>query len=225
MFILLVWNREASAQSYKLRYTDTAAGAVTFTGDTMGLNKNTGANTPGTIGSIGAFITLDTNQSVSTFGHGSTLNWSNDSSSAVLRMPTNSTVLYAELIWAGSAQVNTGDTSAAGDVLAYLNNPVQLIVTNTTGPNHYTTNLISPDPSTATLVTNGTVASFYCRSANVTPYVQASGTYAVGGVPGTVLAAENANNACGWTLAVVYANSALHQRNLSLFVARRPRGR
>lgn len=215
LLLVLVWNREASAQNYILRYVDTASGAVTFTGNTLGLNKAAAANSPGTSGAIGAFITLNTNLNAGGgYPNGTTLNWSNNSSAAVLRMPTNSTVLYAELIWAGSAQVNNGDTSAAGDVLPYLNRSVQFILPNGS------TNNIAPDPATATLATNGTTALFYCRSANVTALVQAAGTgtYSVGGVPATVLAAEASNNGGGWTLAVVYGNSALHQRNLSLFV-------
>jgi uncharacterized repeat protein (TIGR01451 family) len=213
LFLLLLWNREAGAQNYLLRYVNTASGAVTFTGNTLGLAKLSGQNQPGALDSIGAFITLNTNSQVGTYPNGTTLDWSNDSSAAVLQIPTNSTVLYAELIWSGSAQIAT-DTSATGDVLGYLNTPVQFILPDGT------TNSIVPDPVTASLVTNGTSAIFYVRSANVTALVQAAGTgtYSAGGVPGTVLASEDANNACGWTLAVVYENSSLHQRNLSLFV-------
>jgi len=61
VFFLLVWVREAAAQNYLLRYGNTAAGAVTFTGDTLGLAKNTGQNQPGIYDSIGAFTTLNTN--------------------------------------------------------------------------------------------------------------------------------------------------------------------
>ena len=103
LFFLLVWNWKAAAQNYLLRYGNTAAGAVTFTGNTLGLNKANNVNGPGNDGSIGAFITLNTNSTGGTYGPGTTLNWTNDSSAAVLRMPTNSTVLYAELIWSGSA--------------------------------------------------------------------------------------------------------------------------
>ena len=210
---LLLWNREASAQNYLLRYVNTASGAVTFTGNTLGLAKLTGANQPGALDSIGAFVTLNTNSQVGSYPPGTTLNWSNNSSAAVLRIPTNSTVLYAELIWAGSAQITT-DTSAAGDVLGDLNASVQFILPDGS------TNSVAPDPATTSLATNGTSAIFYVRSANVTALVQAAGagTYSAGGVPGTVLASEDANNACGWTLAVVYGNDSLHARNLSLFV-------
>ena len=204
-------------QAYLLRYTTTASGAVTFTGNTLGLAKVSNRNNPGQLDSIGGFITLNTNSQLGTYPLGTTLNWSNNSSAAVLRMPTNSTVLYAELIWAGAAQITT-DTTPTGDVLPYLDRSVRFILPNGV------TNLIAPDPVTASVVTNGTAANpaalFYVRSADVTTLVQAggAGTYSVGGVPACVLAGENANNAAGWTLAVIYGNSALHQRNLSLFV-------
>jgi len=218
VFFLLVWVREAAAQNYLLRYGNTAAGAVTFTGNTLGLAKNTGQNQPGIYDSIGALITLNTNSQVGTYPRGTTLNWTNDSSAAVLRIPTNSTILYAELIWGGSAQIATSIT-AAGNVLNYVNMPVQFILPNGS------TNSVTPDPATASFVTNGTSAIFYVRSANVTALVQAAGagTYSAGGVPGTVLATEDANNACGWTLAVVYGNSALHQRTFRFLSATRLR--
>ena len=210
---------DVSAQNYQLRYVTTDSGAITFVGNTLGLSKITQQNAPGQLDSIGGFITLNTNSQLSTYPKGTTLNWSNDSSSAVLVLPTNSTVLYAELIWAGTAQITTNAaTVPTGNVLAYLNNSVQFVMPNGASNN------IAPDPITATIVTNGTVTapscSFYCRSANVTALVQAAGpgTYSCGGVPACALATEDANNAAGWTLAVVYENTALHQRNLSLFI-------
>ncbi len=213
LVFLALTSRQAESQSYLLRYANTTSGAVTFTGNTLGLAKLSGKNRAGTLDSIGAFITLNTNLQVSTYAKGTTLNWSNNSSSAVLRLPTNSTVLYAELVWAGSAQITT-DTSATGDVLSHLNTPIRFLLPDGS------TNSVAPDPATASLVTNASAAIFYVRSADVTALVQAAGagTYAAGRVPGTVLASEDANNACGWTLAVIYGNSALHPRNLSLFV-------
>ncbi|HEY1663003.1 MAG TPA: tandem-95 repeat protein [Verrucomicrobiae bacterium] len=211
------WN--VSAQQYQLRYVTTDSGGITFIGNTLGLAKLTQVNQPGQLDSIGAFITLNTNSQVGTYPKGTTLNWTNDSSAAVLSIPTNATVLYAELIWAGTAQITTnGANVPTGNVLAYLNNPVNFILPNGSSNN------ITPDPITASVVTNGTVtvpsAIFYVRSANVTSLVQqgGSGTYSAGGIPGCVLATEDNNNACGWTLAVIYEDTLLHQRNLSLFV-------
>ena len=213
VFSCLAAGLPAAAQNYLLRYVNTASGAISFTGNTLGLAKQSGANQPGTLDSIGTFITLNTNSQVGSYAAGTTLNWSNNSSAAVLTLPMNSTVLYAELIWAGSAQI-AADPPPAGNVLTNLNTPVKFILPDGS------TNLVAPDPITATLVTNGSSAIFYVRSANVTALVQGAGagTYAAGGVPGTAIASEDANNACGWTLAVVYGNATLHPRNLSLFV-------
>jgi hypothetical protein len=182
IFFLLVWDREAAAQNYLLRYGNTAAGAVTFTGNSLGLNKANNVNGPGNVGSIGAFITLNTNLTGGTYGHGTTLNWSNNSSAAVLRMPTNSTVLYAELIWSGSAILGANPPlNSPSNILNYINltNTVQFVLPGGSSNN------VAPDPTTANLVTNGTTAVFYIRSANVTALVQAggAGTYSVGGVP------------------------------------------
>jgi len=197
------WSNAVLAQNYQLRFVTTASGAVTFTGNTLGLAKQTGQNAPGTSDSIGGFITLNTNSQLNTYAHGTTLNWSNNSSAAGLHIPANSTVLYAELIWGGTAQVTT-NTNPTGDVLPYLNTPVQLLAPDGS------TNTVTPDATTASVVTNGPAnnpsAIFYVRSANVTTVVSGAGagTYSVGGVPGCVLATEDANNACGWTLAVVF---------------------
>ena len=200
-----------------LRYGNTTAGAVTFTGNTLGLNKANNVNGPGNAGSIGAFITLNTNLTGGTFGPGTTLNWSNDCSAAVLRTPTNSTVLYAELIWSGSAILGANPpANSVSNILNYINltNTVKFVLPNGS------TNNVAPDPATANLVSNGTQTVFYIRSANVTALVQAGGvgTYSVGGVPATLAPLDNNDNCCGWTLAVVYQNSSLHSRNMSLFV-------
>jgi len=83
--------------------------------------------------------------------------------------------------------------------LNYVNTPVQFILPNGS------TNSVTPDPASASFETNGVQAIYYVRSANVTALVQAAGagTYSAGGVPGTVLASEDNNNCCGWTLGVV----------------------
>jgi len=168
VLVLWVGNWEAAAQNYLLRYGNTAAGAVTFTGNTLGLNKANNVNGPGNVGSIGALITLNTNSTGGTYGPGTTLNWTNDSSAAVLRMPTNSTVLYAELIWSGSAILGANPPlNSPSNILNYitLTNTVRFVLPGGS------TNNVTPDPATANLVSNGTTAVFYIRSANVTALV------------------------------------------------------
>jgi len=191
--------------AYVKRYTTIANGGMTYTGNTLGLSKATGSNQPGTNGSIGAFVTTDTSLKVGTFPSGTTLDWTKNSSSAVLRLPAGSSVIYAELIWGGSYNYGGQNVSAS------LNNAVTF-----SGPFGNTS--VSPSPTTA--FTTGSGENYYVRSADVTTMVQAggAGTYTVGRVPATVAASENNANAAGWTLAVIYGNASLPARNMTIFV-------
>ncbi|WBW96576.1 hypothetical protein [Oceanirhabdus sp. W0125-5] len=190
------------------RFTTTTQGAMTFTGNTLGLSKESNTNNSGILHSIGAFITLNTVHQVPTypFPPGTTLNWQENSSQANLVIPAGSTILYAELIWAGQYRTGTVDESA------FINQQI-----NFTTP--IGTSSISPDPATVFNMTFGTKL-WYVRSANVTSLVHAAGAgaYSVGGIVGTVLNTDNSTNAAGWTLAVVYGNASLPTRNMTLFV-------
>ncbi len=80
---------------------------------------------------------------------------------------------------------------------------------------------VAPDAATAKDVpgipeANTTMSA----SADVTAYVQSAGagTYTVGGVPATSDPNENNSNCAGWTLAVVYRNTTLPIRSMSVFV-------
>ena len=214
-FCLLLGAASASHAAYISRFTTITNGAVTFTGNTIGLNKLAGANAPGTSGAIGTFIASNNPTSVDgTYPVGTTATWQANASQATLVVPAASTVLYAELIWSGSYSYGGENVSA------FLNN----------GVNFRTplgANLVAPDAATAQ--TNGvgaangtctTIPCFYVRSANVTALVQAAGAgnYTVGGIPATQGDAENNSNTGGWTLAVVYGNASLPSRSLSVFV-------
>lgn len=204
--LLSLLSPQPTAQAaYVKRYTTIANGGMTYTGNALGLSKATGSNQPGTNGSIGAFITTDTSLKVGNFPAGTTLDWRKDSSSALLRLPSGSSVIYAELIWGGS--YNYGGQN----VSAFLNNAVTF-----SGPGG--TFSVSPSPTTA--FTTGSGENYYVRSADVTTMVQAggAGTYTVGGVPATVAASEDNANAAGWTLAVIYSNASLPARNMTIFV-------
>ena len=200
--------------AYVNRFSVTTNGAVTFTGNTLGLNKLAGQNNPGTSGSIGAFITTNLLSQVGSYPAGTTLTWQQNSSAAILTIPAGSTVLYAELIWGGS--YSYGGQNVGGSLGTAVS------FTTPSG-----TSAISPATATNQTLgaagSNGTCATapcFYVRSANVTSLVQAAGagTYTVGGVPATVGASEDNSNNAGWTLAVVYGNSTLAARNMTVFV-------
>lgn len=204
VLLLLLFCQDAQAAFVK-RYSTIANGAVTFTGNTLGLSKQTDANAPGTAHSIGTFITTDTTvRDGTSWYYGTTSDWRKDLSAAVLTLPAGSTVLYAELIWGGSYNYGGENVSSSLGTSVSFKTPVG-------------TFSVGPALSTAVTLTG---ENYYVRSADVTAIVQSggAGTYTVGGVPGTQGNSENAANACGWTLAVIYANAGLPARNMTVFV-------
>ncbi len=204
------------SSGYCNRFTSTTSGALTFIGNTLGLSKRSNQNNPGTNDSIGAFTTTDKTQDVGTYPNGTTLTFAQNSSAATLSLPAGSTVLYAELTWAGSYAYGNQFVS-----VAQRNGPVTLVTPNGTFS-------ISPDSTfqrnIGTANGNGDCISsdacFYARSQNVTSMVQAGGNgpYTVRGVPGTAAPTEEFLNCAGWTLAVIYRNFSLPVRNLSLSI-------
>src|SRR5262249_16897420 len=101
VIVALLLHTTAAHAHYVSRFTTIQNGAITFTGNTLGLSKATGQNQPGTSDAIGAFSTLNTALKVNNYPAGTTLNFSQNSASANLNLPPNSTVLYAELTWGG----------------------------------------------------------------------------------------------------------------------------
>ncbi|MDI4645943.1 DUF7507 domain-containing protein [Cohnella hashimotonis] len=189
-----------------VRATFNATGAITFTGNTLGLSRSDTAGVPGTLDSIGAFTTTSSASQYGTYPVGTTSNYLVNSSAAVLVLPAGSSVLYAELIWGGTYVNGSVNLTSA------INNPVSL--TTPTG-----TFSVSPDAATANSVDLGNGALAYVRSSNVTSLIQAggAGTYATAGVVGTiVIPSDSTANHAGWTLGVIYQNPTLPFRNLSL---------
>lgn len=186
-----------------------ATGAITFTGNTLGLSRSGTAGVPGTQDSIGAFITTNTASVFGSYPAGTTSQFQSNSSAANLNLPSGSTVVYAELIWGGSYINGNVNLSAS------INNPVSFTL-----PNGGTFS-VSPDSATSATVNLGNGAFAYVRSANVTSLVQqgGAGRYVTGGVVGTlVIQGDPTANHAGWTLGVIYSNPALPFRNMSLRV-------
>nr|WP_202428724.1 DUF11 domain-containing protein [Bacillus anthracis] len=187
------------------RFTTTVPGAVTFTGNTLGLSPISPA--PGNIfGTLAVFTTVNTALQAPGFPAGTTDDWRLNSSSAILNLPAGSSILYAELVWAGTFRTDTED------VLPFLNDNI----TFTTPAGTFS---VTPDPATAQ---QGSVGNqfYYARSANVTNLVSAggAGTYTTGAVPATRTSADpTISRSAGWTLEVVYQNASLPLRNLSVY--------
>lgn len=196
------------------RFSTTTNGALAITGNTLGLSKISNLNRAGTIGAIGAFVTTNTALQVPTFPAGTTLNYTQNSSTAILNIPAGSTILYAELVWGGNY------LSRDQNITSVLGNPVSF----TTPVSTYSITPSAVTASNQTFVSGSVTFGFYTRSADVTSLVQAagSGSYTTGSVPGLVdpLDASNgAINSAGWTLIVAYQNGSLPARNLTIYVA------
>ena len=215
VFCLLLGAASISHAAYVNRFTTITNGAVTFTGNTIGLNKQAGANAPGTSGAIGTFIASTNPTSVDgTYPLGTTATWQANASQATLVVPAGGTVLYAELIWSGSYSYGGENVSA------FLNNNVTFntpLGANSVAPAAATSQTLGAGRNNGTC---STTPCFYVRSANVTALVLAAGagSYRVGGIPATQGDAEDNSNTGGWTLAVVYSNASLPARSLSVFV-------
>ncbi|MFC3803475.1 hypothetical protein [Cohnella sp. GCM10012308] len=197
--------------AFIFRFSANEMGSITFTGNTLGLSRSESSArpAPGTFGAIGAFTTIDTSSQYFTFPPGTTGDFNANRSSAVLRLPPGSSVLYAELVWGGTF-ANSG-----ANLSAFINKPI-----NFTTPDNFTFT-VSQDPATAFQETILAPDQVYVRSADVTSIVQSqgAGTYTVGGVVGTInLEDIVATNCCGWTLCVAFQNPSLPFRNLSIDV-------
>lgn len=194
------------------RYSDVKKGGIVFCGNTLGLSKASNQNAPGTQGSIGAFTSLNNALQVGAFPAGTTLDYTQNGSQAVLDLPADATVLYAELVWGGLFR------SSVNNISALTNNSIRF----TSPPGTFT---IAPDPVTAQnfdIPADNITVGFYVRTANVTALVQAAlgGAYAVQGVPALIEALDNRTadtNHAGWTLAVAYESPSLPLRNLTVW--------
>ena len=112
-FIFLLGFASPTHAVYVNRYSTITNGALTFTGNTLGLDMTANANAPGTSGSIGTFISLNTALVDGTYPAGTTGDWTKNGSAATLNIPAGSTILYAELIWSGSYSYGGEDVSAS----------------------------------------------------------------------------------------------------------------
>ncbi len=202
----------ASASATTLRFSETAAGNVVATGNTLGLSKAVGTNAPGTEDSIGAFIALDPLSVDGTYPAGTTSDWTENGSSGVLALPAGAEVLYAELVWGGSWSYGGENVSA------HLDDAITLAAGGAS---------IDVSPAEATKLTLDELASsgtfdihYYARSADVTAFVSQHGgaTYTVSAVPATAADGVNTLNAAGWTLLVAYRDRNEPIRNLTVFV-------
>lgn len=206
--------------AYVQRFSTIAPGAMTFTGNAIGLDYlRPNNNTPPGVGvagaqSVGAFIAAGSGAQFGTHPVGTTGAWANNRSTAVLRIPAGATVLHAELIWGGTYQLGNQATLTT----TTRNGAVDFITPSGT-------NAVTPDAATAQEAGN-----YYVRSQNVTGIVQALGTGAisisVGKIPALNGGSANNTNAAdpgggnsgGWTLAVAYKDTTKEEHKMNIYV-------
>ena len=168
-----------------LRYDAAVRGNLATTGNTLGLAGT--ASGPGTNDGIGAFTDATATLQVPGWPLGTTLDWTLNSSTGVLDLPSGATILHAELVWGGTV-------SAA--VLGSLDAPVTFRTPS--GLVHEVTPLATTGSPAGGTMRN---AGYYGRSANVTALVEGGGTYRVGRVPSALTGGDAA---AGWALVVAY---------------------
>ncbi|EDS76844.1 conserved repeat domain protein [Clostridium botulinum C str. Eklund] len=190
-------------------FSKNANGAITFTGNSLGLSKTPDSQDMGTASAIGAYITTNTSDIVSTYPNGTTLSYTSNSSSARLTIPEGSTILRAEIIWGGTCQVQYED-----HISELFNFKLQFI----TPSQSITIDKSAIDGRRMEPSDDGS-CTFYTNWANVTEYVRntMSGIYTVSGAIGTTQQNNNSYNSCGWTLAVCYENQSLPSRYMALY--------
>lgn len=205
--------------TFILRFNTITRGAMTFTGNSLGISRGSGTCTPGTTDAIGSFIINDPNSVCGTVpsspstGGGTTNNYMLNFSTNSLVLPSGSTVVYAELVWGGSYLINT---AGGEDLSARLNDPVRFSTP---------TGMFNIEPGTFfnyAINFEGDMA--YVRSAVVTDLVAGggAGTYGAGKIVGTLPPDPRAISFAGWTLGVVYANPSLPYRSLTLYLGNQP---
>lgn len=193
------------------RFSTVRQGGTVFAGNTLGLAPATTSG-GGYLGSIAVFTSLDTSLQVTGYPKGTTLDYRLNGSAATLSLPAGAYVLYAELIWGGLYKYGSVDISSSTDNEIVFGTPISSF--NLSGDAATRNNLLLP-AGTSTL-------GFYVRSKDVTAAVRAAGNgvYSVKKVPALIAnpsSLSSDTNHAGWTLAVVYEDSAAPLRSLTLW--------
>jgi len=183
-----------------VRFETSSPAGLTLTGNSLGLAGDlTG---PSTDDRIGAFIDAGLTLQVPGWPLGTTDDWTLASSDAVLDLPEGATIVYAELVWGGTLEVDDAD------LLLAIDGPVTFVAPS--GLRHE----VTPDLATAAALGGSALGSgYYGRSADVTSLVEGVGTYRVAAVPSTLNASDPA---AGWSLYVVYRHDGLAPRRIAL---------
>lgn len=205
----------ANAQDIKPIFSETLAGKMVVTGNTLGLSGSS-SNCQTTNNGIGTFISLSPSSKDSSpactsgtgWNGGTTSDWQQNGSLAYLDLPKDAVVKRAELIWAANYKYN------ANDVSGQRTRSVKLISSGTN-------KTISVSPVESKTMEFSDWAFYYVNHADVTSFINSNGGgyYAVSGVPALQLGYNSIG--AGWTLAVVYESDDPTMRNITLYVGDR----
>lgn len=177
------------------RYRELHQGAMVITGNALVLSPSVQTTIGGPPNAFATSCYTSTIPSLvagAGYPNGTTLNPTQNSSSAILNMPSGSEVKYAELFW---------------------------YTANGTNPNKSIT-FVPPTGAPLSISPNlartQTISGITWQSVDVAAIINArgSGTYTVGNVDGPVIPLNNttAFNTLGWALIVVYKNQSLKYR-------------
>lgn len=133
-----------------------------------------------------------------------TRDYSEAGSTANLNILSNSTILYAELVWYSTVKSNVQGTL---DLRSIQDNPI----TFTTSKGSYQ---IAPQYTDSYSAISGNVDRY--RSADVTNYIKdsLSGSYTVSKVPTSLPDTGLSNSRAGWSLVVIYRNNAFSPQKI-----------
>jgi len=197
-------------------WTGSVQGAMTVTGNTLGLDASAAAATyPGDMDGIGTFIAdPNTFASAQDAGYpvGTTALWTQNGSRAYRDMPADAPVVRAQLVWSCSTQAGAAvpDPSLGTSNTATLRLP------------DGSTHVVAPDLNGE--VTNLQLVSanytYYQRWADVTALINQGGpgAYTVSRVYGVPTADSSYVTGCGWTLFVVYQDETEPVRTFGLWM-------
>jgi uncharacterized repeat protein (TIGR01451 family) len=223
--LVTISDKNISAQinynQYDLRYKETIAGNITLTGNSSGLSLTQAIANEVKLNefdSIDVFTTLDQSKQEPGYPNGTTRDWKENSSSAILTIPQNSKVKFAMIVWGGNYYWEDNATKVVSQNNE-INTPIEITTPKGTAK-------VKPD-SKYQYLTQQEVTDykrwFYSNTADITPLVSEaqSGTYIVKGIPSILprnpIKGTEPDNIAGWSLAVAYENTDESIKNLTMF--------
>ncbi|WP_039231656.1 beta strand repeat-containing protein, partial [Clostridium novyi] len=199
-----------------LQYQTTITGDITFIGNTIRSNKESHSVYTESDNPIDKYKTSTTITSATNYPNSTTEFINNNYSESILKIPKNSTIQSAYLIWGGNftEELKSNNNKLLMENRVYLQFPIS---NPTESSINYKTEEIYPSGKeiyTKSQITSDNLYTFYTNWADVTSYIKYPGIFKFS----YIVSNTNPLNCCGWILAVLYKNSFLPTRNFSLYI-------